>query len=69
MKKIKVILFKETGKYYTEDEITLPDPNMAVYEIMDWLYENYKSFSGMCLVAMLSELKHGYPIMIPAADR
>ena len=42
---------------------------MQVFQIVDWLQENYKNYKNMALVAMLGELDHGYPIMIPADQR
>lgn len=69
---IKVILFKESGKYYTEETVSIPcgSPETAqVMDVADWLERNYKSYRGMHLVAMLNELKNGYPIMIPAEKR
>lgn len=66
---IKVTLFKPTGKYYTEETVTIPDKTMRVFQIVDWLQENYKAYKGMALVAMLGELDHGYPVMIPADQR
>ncbi len=66
---VKVIFFKETGKYYTEENINVPAEVKQVYEIIDWLKENVKDYKGMHLVAMLDEYEHGYPIMIPAGNR
>lgn len=66
---IKLVFFKDTGKYYTEETVEIPDKGMQVFQIVDWLRENVKSCKGMTLVAMLDELDHGYPIMIPGNQR
>lgn len=68
-KEIKVTYFKSSGKYYTTETTCIPDGTMQVFQIVDWLRENCKGYKGMNLVAMLDELDHGYPIMIPASDR
>lgn len=67
--KIKLIFFKDTGKYYTEETVEIPSDYLQVFQIADWIRENVKSYKGMHLVAMLDELVHGYPIMIPADRR
>lgn len=70
---IKVTIFKDTGKYYTEETVNIPCPdgrdNLQVFQIADWLKENYKSYKGMYLVAMLGEMPNGFPILIPADQR
>lgn len=73
---IKVTIFKEHGKYYTEESVTIPDSAnstpekpIQVYDIAEWLEKNYKAYKGMHLVAMLDELDYGYPVMIPAERR
>lgn len=67
--KIRVIFFKENGKYYTEDTVVIPSDDMQVFQIVDWIKDNVKTCKGMHLFAMLNELEHGYPIMIPANQR
>lgn len=70
---IKVTLFKDTGKYYTEETVSIPCPdgrdNLQVFQVTDWLKEHYKSYKGMHLVAMLGEMPNGFPILIPASQR
>lgn len=66
---IKVTLFKETGKYYTEETISIPEGLGQVFQVVDWLRENYKSYRDMHLVAMLDEMPNGYPIMLPIGQR
>lgn len=69
---IKVTLFKDTGKYYTEETVNIPnEPGKAlqVFQVTDWLRANYKNYKNMHLVAMLDEMPNGYPIMIPANER
>lgn len=69
---IKVIVFKETGKYYTEETVSIPCPDgrpLQVFDVTDYLRANYKNYKNMRLVAMLDELPNGYPIMIPANER
>ncbi len=66
---IKVTLFKETGKYYTEDTVSIPANLDQVYQVVDWLRENYKSYRDMHLVAMLGEMPNGYPVMLPIGRR
>lgn len=66
---IKLTFFKDSGKYYTEETVDLPDKAMQVFQVVDWLRDNMKKYRGMHLVAMLGELDHGYPIMIPADQR
>lgn len=73
--KIKITLFKPSGKYYTEETVEipvdgrLPDEPMPVPHVVDWLEQEYKGYRGMHLVAMLDELPNGYPVMIPADRR
>lgn len=67
---IKVVLFKENGKYYTEETVGIPAEKSAqVMDVVDWLEQNYRAYKGMHLVAMLDELPNGYPVMIPAGRR
>ena len=66
---VRLAFFKESGKYYTEDTAYIPDRTMQVYQIADWLRANVKACKGMHLVAMLGELDHGYPVLIPASER
>lgn len=68
-KTIGIVFFKEGGKYYTGEKVEIPDASMQVFEIADWLRANVPHCRGMHLVAMLDELDHGYPIMIPASER
>lgn len=69
MKEIKVIIFKDTGKYYTEEMVPVPEELTQVHEITDYLEKEYTAYKGMHLVAMLAEYENGYPIMIPADRR
>lgn len=66
---ITAVFFKESGKYYAEEKIAIPDKTMQVFQIVDWLRNNVKNYKGMSLVAMLGELDHGYPVMIPGSER
>lgn len=71
MNKLKVWIFKESGKWYTEDTVMIPDNLYEVFQILEWLTENYKCYNGMHLVIPFTEdfVNHGYPSMIPADRR
>lgn len=66
---IKVIFFKESGKYYTEETVSLPSDVVEVFQVVDWLKANTHGYRGMYLVAMLDEMPNGYPILIPFDQR
>lgn len=66
---IKIVFFKDTGKYYTEETVKLPDGMDQAWQIADWLRETQKQHKEMHLVAMLDELDSGVPVLIPAGQR
>lgn len=66
---ILAVFFKDSGKYYAEEKIRIPDKAMQVFQIAGYLRENVKTCKGMTLVAMLGELDHGCPVMIPGNER
>ena len=71
MSQIKVYVFKESGKWYTEEDFEIPDHLEEVYEIVDYVKTNFTFYKGMNLVMFLDEsfIKNGYPSMIPANRR
>lgn len=69
MVKIKVTFFKETGKYYTE-EYTEIEKDTPIFELVGILEERFSGqYKGMHMVAMLDEMEHGFPVMIPGDRR
>lgn len=65
MKKIKIWVFKETGKWYTEEDFEIPEQITEVPQAVDYVLSSFKAYPGMYLVMLFTELKHGYPHMIP----
>lgn len=71
MKRVKVWVFKDTGKWYTEEYIEIPEEITMVYEIVDYITKNYNKYKGMNLVLPFTErhVQFGHPCMIPAESR
>ena len=69
MRKVKLMFFKPSGKYYTE-EIREYDSTLQVFEIVDYIKENETGYKGMYIVLVFDEDDDiGYPCMILAEDR
>lgn len=68
-KTVKATFFKDTGKYYTEEDIEVPAELVQVFDIVEWLEKNVHSHKRMHMVCMLNEYENGYPCMIPADRR
>ena len=71
MNQVKIYVFKESGKWYTEEDFEIPDHLEEVYEIVDYVESNFTLYMGMHLVMLFNEpfVKSGYPSMIPADKR
>lgn len=68
-RKVKLIFFKESGKYYTEEEIQV-DRSLSVYEIIGDLENNYTKYKGMHTVVLFAEDDEiGFPHLIKAEHR
>ncbi len=65
---VKATFFKESGKYYTDETIRVPEELSTVSEVHGYIREN-TSHRGMHLVAMMDEIPGGFPLMIPADQR
>ena len=69
MREVKLLFFKESGKYYT-DEIRGYDRLLQVFEIVDDIKENEKYYKGMHIVLEFDKDDDiGYPCLILANDR
>lgn len=69
MRKVKLLFFKPYGKYYT-DEVREYDKNLEVWQIVDDIKDDEKSYSGMHIVGLFSDDDNiGFPFMIKAEDR
>lgn len=71
-KKVKVIRFKESGKYYDEMEIELPEGMISnpLYQIWDWLKEKRRWGSNASFYWLISIPDHpdDYPhLLLPKA--
>lgn len=71
MNQIKIYVFKESGKWYTEEDFDIPDHLNEVYEVVDYIESHFRSYIGMHLFMLLDEpfIRNGYPNMIPADKR
>ena len=66
MPKAKVILFKETGKYYTEEEWEIPFGAIGPYDML-WSKDFRRIGGGPVLV--ITQEPWGYPhILVPNAE-
>lgn len=69
MRRLRLVFFKETGKYYTSEDAQV-DESLPVCEIVDKLRKECRSYMGMHLVILFDEHDPiGYPCMIPADQR
>ena len=69
IRKVKLLFFKPSGKYYT-DEIRKFNRSLQVYEIVDDIKENEPAYKGMHIVLEFdTDDDIGYPCMILANDR
>lgn len=66
---IKIFVFKESGKYYTEEDYKIPGYLREVYQIAEYVEKYFNNYRGMHLVMLLDEFENGYPCMIPAERR
>lgn len=71
MRQIKIYVFKENGKWYTEEDFEIPSHLEGVYEIAGYIESHFTSYRGMHLIMLFNEpfIKNGYPDMIPADRR
>lgn len=66
---VKLIFFKESGKFYTEEDREY-DSNKMVYEIVKDIEDNEKDHPGMHIVLQFKHNdKIGYPCLILASSR
>lgn len=66
---IKVWVFKESGKWYTEEDFELPSYITEVYQALEYVKSNFVGYKGMHLVIPLTEMENGYPCLILADQR
>lgn len=69
MKRVKILVFKESGKYYTEEDLEIPEYLTEMYQVVEYVEYHFQSYKGMHLVMLLDEFEKGYPCMIPAERR
>jgi len=69
MKRIKILIFKESGKYYTEESYEIPEYLIEIYQVVEYVEKHFKSYREKHLVMLLDEFENGYPCMIPAERR
>jgi hypothetical protein len=62
----KVILFKPSGKYYTEEEWTVPDPALGPYDMAQ--SPDFRRISGGA-VLVVSQEPWGYPFLFSAVSK
>lgn len=68
----EVIFFKESGKYYTSEEIVISEfDNKPIYHVFDAIVEYYKdSYKGMTMVVNFQyDFPNAYPFMKPGSER
>ncbi|MBQ2882566.1 MAG: hypothetical protein IJE43_02165 [Alphaproteobacteria bacterium] len=67
MRKVKIWLFKETGKFYAEESVEVPDTLTMPFEIVDYVEQKYNFQKTKYVVLPLQEefIVNGYPCMIP----
>ena len=69
MRQVKLMFFKPSGKYYT-DEIREFNRSLQVYEIIEEIEDYEKSYKGMHIVLEFDKDDDiGYPCMILANNR
>ena len=68
-KGVKATFFKPSGKYYTEETVQVPAELAEMFQVVEWIEANYRSYKGMHMVMMMDEYANGYPCMIPAERR
>lgn len=67
-KKAHCVLFKESGKYYTEETINIPSAITEEHNFPDYISEYYAGkFCGMHIVCTFED--DGVPFMVPANTR
>ena len=66
---VKATFFKPAGKYYAEETVQVPADLKEMFQVVEWLETNCKSYKGMHMVLMMDEYENGYPCMIPADRR
>ena len=71
MNKVKIWVFKESGKFYTEEYVSVPTDIVECYEITDYISENYKLHGSMYIVIPMEEefIRNPVPSMIPIGCR
>lgn len=67
MREIKIWLFKDTGKFYTEEIVEVPEAFTTPDDIVDYIGQKYSSRKTKHIVIPMQEdfIKNGYPCMIP----
>lgn len=70
MRKVKLWLFKPSGKWYTEETIEV-DEALQVFEIVNYVQNKIHVYTGMHCVIPFDDCEdiNGYPCMIPAEER
>ena len=59
---IELTFFKETGKYYTEEAITLPD-NINFLDIKDYIREHYRKENRLLGMTAYGTYKNDVPFL------
>lgn len=68
MREVTIWIFKESGKWYTEEKVEIPDDIVSYpYQIVEYMQNSYHSYPSMNIVIPMEEdfIEHGYPCMIP----
>ena len=64
MRTVKLLFFKESGKYYTEEELEFPEA-WQVYQIVEHIEQNVTMYRGMFIVLQFDPADDkGYPCLI-----
>lgn len=68
---IEIQVFKEAGKYYATERLHIPEYISEIYDIVEYVRENFVTYKGMHVYLPLSEdfIHSGCPCIIPARDR
>lgn len=69
MRTVKALFFKESGKYYTDEDIEVPENLTHVYKVVDWICDNYHKYPHLHMFMLMNEFPNGYPVMIPKDSR
>ena len=71
MNEIKIWVFKESGKWYTEEDFEIPKSLTEVNQVIEYIELQFKAYKGMHIVIPFTEsfIENGYPCMILAEKR